>query len=124
MQLSAGSLLAASLANGQALFQTGRDAQGKHIAAERPPLRPSCVACHGVSGAGGLRLPGNVVSADLRNSALVAGQHHPYTPALVERAISTGIDNNGQLLNPVMPRWKLSRQDLRDVANYILTRLK
>jgi mono/diheme cytochrome c family protein len=38
--------------------------------------------------------------------------------------ISTGIDNEGQPLNPVMPHWKLSPQDLHDVAEYVLTQLK
>ncbi len=54
----------------------------------------------------------------------MSGQPHPYTLALLERAISTGIDNNGQPLNPVMPRWKLSKRDLHDVAYYVLTKLK
>ena len=109
------------LANGQAIFQTGRDADGKPIAARPPPLRPSCAACHLASGAGGVKFPGGATSADLRQSALVAGQKHPYTPALLERAISTGIDNEGQRLSPVMPRWQLSQRDLRDVAGYLLT---
>ncbi len=64
------------------------------------------------------------MSADLRHKALVSNQTHPYTLALVERAISTGIDNNGQSLNPVMPHWKLSKRDLHDVAYYVLTKLK
>jgi mono/diheme cytochrome c family protein len=108
-------------ANGQAIFQTGRDADGKPISARPPALRPSCAACHLASGAGGVKLPGGATSADLRPSALVAGQKHPYTLALLERAISTGIDNEGQRLNPVMPRWQLSQRDLRDVAGYLLT---
>ena len=35
--------------------------------------------------------------------------------------ISTGIDNQGEKLNAVMPRWKLSQRDLHDVAAYVLT---
>lgn len=110
--------------NGQAIFQTGIDSAGKQITAANPPLRSSCAACHGANGAGGVHLPGGAVSADLRHSALVVGQKHPYTLALLERAISTGIDNDGQPLNPVMPRWRLSDQDLNDVATYVLTQLK
>lgn len=71
-----------------------------------------------------MHLPGGAVSADLRHKALVTDQKHPYTLALVERAISTGIDNEGQRLNRVMPRWRLSRRDLHDVAYYVLTQLK
>jgi len=64
------------------------------------------------------------VSADLRYKALVSSQTHPYTLQLLERAIATGIDNNGQPLNGVMPRWKLSKRDLHDVAYYVLTQIK
>jgi len=67
-----------------------------------------------------MHLRGGVLSADLRHSALVLTQAHPYTLALLERAISTGVDNEGEPLNPVMPHWRLSKQDLHDVALYVL----
>jgi mono/diheme cytochrome c family protein len=110
--------------NGRLIFQTGRDGDGKQITAAKPPLRPSCAACHGANGAGGVHLPGGAVSADLRHNALVVEQKHPYTLALLERAITTGVDNDGQPLNPAMPHWRLSQRDLRDVATYVLTELK
>ncbi|MHB8461112.1 MAG: c-type cytochrome [Vulcanimicrobiaceae bacterium] len=113
-----------ALANGKAIFTTGRDSQGLQMTAQKPPLMPSCQACHGANGAGGVHLPGGAVSADLRYSALISGQKHPYTIALLERAISTGIDDDGDALNPVMPRWNLSKQDLHDVAYYVLHALK
>jgi mono/diheme cytochrome c family protein len=109
--------------NGRLIFQTGKDSDGKQIVAAKPPLRPSCAACHGMNGAGGIHLPGGAVSADLRHSALVLGQKHPYTVALLERAISTGIDNDGETLNAVMPHWRLSAGDLHDVATYVYTKL-
>ncbi|MDQ2871812.1 MAG: hypothetical protein M3R35_01640 [Candidatus Eremiobacteraeota bacterium] len=71
-----------------------------------------------------MHLTNGAVSADLRHKALVSTPSHPYTLALLERAISTGIDNNGEALNPVMPRWKLSKKDLHDVAYYVLHGLK
>lgn len=91
--------------------------------AEHPPLRPSCAACHGANGAGGIHIADHAISADLRHKALVTEQHPPYTQALLQRAISTGIDNTGQPLNPVMPRWKMSPRDLHDVAEFVLTQL-
>jgi mono/diheme cytochrome c family protein len=114
----------ASLANGRSIFQTGRDSNGTRIVAQPPALYPTCAACHRANGAGGVHLPGGAVSADLRYRALVTAQKRPYTLALLERAISTGIDNTGQPLNRVMPRWKLSKRDLHDVALYVLTQLK
>ena len=109
------------LDNGRAIFLTGKDLDGVQIAAAQPPLRPYCAACHGANGAGGVHLPGGAVSADLRHAALVTRQRHPYTLALLERAISTGIDNDGKPLDPVMPRWQLTTRDLHDVAAYVLT---
>ncbi len=71
-----------------------------------------------------MRFQSGVSSADLRHSALVTQQKHPYTVALLERAISTGIDNEGKKLDPVMPRWQMSPRDLHDVAVYVYDKLK
>jgi mono/diheme cytochrome c family protein len=110
-----------ALANGRSIFLTGTDIDGVRIRAKKPPLRPACAACHRVDGSGGMRLPDGAVSADLRRRSLVTGQHHPYDLRLLERAISTGVDNDGKPLDPVMPRWQLSQRDLHDVAAYVLT---
>jgi mono/diheme cytochrome c family protein len=121
--LSACSQSGSALANGRAIFLTGKDIDGVQITAAQPPLRPYCAACHGANGAGGLKFPDGAVSADLRHKALVTDQKHPYTLALLERAISTGVDDDGQKLDPVMPRWTLSTRDLHDVAWSVLTQL-
>jgi len=101
------------------IFLTGQDAAGFRILAEPPPLRDSCAACHGAGGAGRPHL-GGAVRADLRHKALIVDQK-PYTLATLERAISTGINNLGKPLDPVMPRWKMTSRDLHDVAAYVLT---
>jgi mono/diheme cytochrome c family protein len=119
-----GTAASSAIDNGRSIFRTGRDSDGRQIGAAKPPLRPSCAACHGANGAGGVHLPGGAVSADLRHSALVTGQKHPYSLKLLERAITTGVDNDGQPLNPVMPRWLLSARDAHDVAVYVFTALK
>ncbi len=115
---------AAAVGNGRVIFQTGRDVDGKPIVAVPPAMFPKCAACHGANGAGGKHLPGGAVSADLRHAALVTHQKRPYTLALLERAISTGVDNDAKKLDPVMPRWRLSARDLHDVATYVYTQLK
>jgi mono/diheme cytochrome c family protein len=122
--LAAVSFDVAAISNGQSIFQTGRDSGGTQIVAQPRALFPSCAACHRVNGSGGVHLPGGAVSADLRYKSLVSRQTPPYTIALIERAVSTGIDNRGQSLNPVMPRWTLSKRDLHDVAYYVLTKLR
>lgn len=113
-----------TFANGATIFRTGRDSDGLQITAKPPSLFPSCAACHRTDGSGGVHLPGGAVSADLRHKALVTDQKAPYTLALLERAVSSGVDNTGQPLNRVMPHWKLSKRDLHDVALYVLTALK
>jgi mono/diheme cytochrome c family protein len=113
-----------STANGRAIFQTGKDLGGVQIQAKPATTYLSCARCHRANGSGGMHLSGGAISADLRYKSLVTQQKHPYTVPLLERAISNGIDNEGKLLDPVMPRWKLSRQDLHDVAVYVATQLK
>ncbi len=114
---------AVAITNGRTIFTTGRDAAGVRITAYPKPLRSSCEQCHGATGSGGVHISG-AVSADLRHDALTKGQKHPYTIALLERAISTGIDNDGEKLSPVMPRWQMSKADLHDVAAYVYEKLK
>ena len=109
--------------NGSRIFLTGRDAHGVQITAQKLPRYPSCAACHNGNGSGGVRFPG-VVSADLRHDSLTKKIKPPYTLALLERAIATGLDSSGKPLDPVMPHWKLSKTDLHDVAVYVWTKLK
>jgi mono/diheme cytochrome c family protein len=113
-----------AVANGGAIFQTGRDFDGIQIRAQSPQPFNSCEACHRADGSGGKRFADGAVSADLRHRALVIDQKHPYDVALLERAISKGIDNEGQPLDRVMPHWRLSPRDLHDVAEYVLLKLK
>ena len=112
------------LKNGKAIFLTGRDVDGVRISARPAAMFGSCMACHRADGSGGKSFPDGAVSADLRHRALVIEQKHPYTPALLERAISTGIDNEGKPLDRVMPHWRMSPRDLHDVALYLFTALK
>lgn len=109
-----------AVSNGRMIFLTGKDSQGFRINALHPPLRTSCAACHRVNGAGGVHLPGGAVSADLRQKALAAVKP-VYTITSLERAISTGIDNQGKPLNPLMPRWQMTSRDLHDVAAFVQT---
>lgn len=113
-----------AIANGRSIFQTGKDLDGVRIKAAKTPMRPYCALCHHANGSGGVKFPDGAVSADLRHKALVTDQHPPYTIALLERAISTGIDNQGKRLDRVMPHWRLSRRDLHDVATYVYTQLR
>ena len=117
-------LVYSSVANGRAIFDTGKDLDGVRIIAQPAPLFNSCEACHRANGSGGRRFTDGATSADLRHQAVVVDQVHPYTLALLERAISTGVDNEGKPLDRVMPHWRMSKRDLHDVAQYVLFDLK
>jgi len=117
-------LIYSSIANGRAIFDTGRDLDGVKIVAQQPPAFNSCELCHRADGSGGRHFADGAISADLRHDALVVRQKHPYDLALLERAISTGVDNEGKPLDKVMPHWRLSTRDLHDVAQYVIFGLK
>ena len=118
--VTAGPSTAASGDNGRTIFQYGKDSTGRPIVAATKPLYATCAACHHPNGEGGMHFPDGAVSADLRNKALMSTKP-TYSLALLERAISTGIDNQNKKLDPVMPHWKLSPRDLHDVAVYVMS---
>ena len=118
--VTAGPSTAAASDNGRTIFQYGKDSAGTQIVAATKPLYPTCAACHHPNGEGGMHFPDGAVSADLRHKALMSSKP-TYTVALLKRAISTGIDNQNKKLDPVMPHWKLSKQDLHDVAVYVMS---
>jgi len=45
----------------------------------------------------------------------------PYNDDLLKRAITKGIDANGESLDPTMPRWYMPEKDLNDLVAYIKT---
>lgn len=118
--VTAGPSMASASDNGRTIFQYGKDSAGKQIVAASKPLYTTCAACHHPNGAGGMHFPDGAVSADLRHNALLSSKP-AYNLVLLERAISTGLDNQSKKLDPVMPHWKLSKQDLHDVAVYVMS---
>lgn len=79
-----------------------------------------CAACHGPDAKGGVKL-GDATSADLRWQALGPTYHND--PALVQRAVLQGQDQDGQVLDDVMPRWqgKLTPAQVQDIVAYLQT---
>ena len=45
----------------------------------------------------------------------------PYTVDTLKQAITQGLDNEGKALDPFMPRWSMSSQDLSDLISYLQT---
>ncbi len=135
---------ARAIANGRSIFFTGKDVNGTRITTADPSrFYQSCAVCHGPDGAGGVRLADGAVSAKLGPHAHMLdqmgsmsamgsmgsmgsmnGETTPWTVALFERAISAGVDENGDTLSPVMPRWEMSKRDLYDISLYVLTQIR
>ncbi|MDQ2991499.1 MAG: hypothetical protein M3R30_01605 [Candidatus Eremiobacteraeota bacterium] len=132
MPVSAGD--AAALANGRSIFLTNTDIDGTRITTATPMrYYQSCAVCHGPDGAGGVQLADGTVSAklgpqahmlDMASMGSANAKDTPWTIALFERAISTGVDQNGDQLSLVMPRWNMSQRDLHDISLYISTQIR
>ncbi len=131
---------ARALANGRSIYYSGKDLRGVRIRSSDPQrVYQSCAVCHQPTGAGGVRLADGAISAALGPQAHMrdsmgtetssntmpgmSAAQPSWTLDEYERAISQGVDTMGMTLSPVMPRWKMSKRDLHDIALYVLTQL-
>lgn len=129
--------------NGERIYLTGVDEDGNLIIPTSAPssfthmwrmMRPvACVHCHGIDGKGGFTFPDGTKSADIRWKTLTsekhaekekeAGEeeeeHPPFTEATFKKAVTEGIEPNGERLSAYMPRWKVSDKDLDDLIAYL-----
>jgi cytochrome c oxidase subunit 2 len=101
--------------------------------------RSACVDCHGPDGRGGERVVYMTVinAPDIRWSTLTESEHGeqgnhgqgeegemdhpPYTEETFKRAVIQGLDPGGNALEPAMPRWNMSDQDLDDLIAFLKT---
>jgi len=117
--------------NGERVYYTGIDSTGRRIGFEGGPMwltmrGGSCVNCHGTNGKGGVPvMMGTEIPEDLTNLYAPHSQGDekmvPYNDDLLKRAITKGIDANGESLDPTMPRWYMPEKDLNDLVAYIKT---
>jgi len=96
----------------------------------------ACVNCHGQEGRGGrvtmmmwsFKAP-DITWANLTEekgheeqaSEEEHEEHPPYTEETLKRAITRGINPGGEPLDELMPRWRMSQQDLADLVAFIKT---
>ncbi len=79
-----------------------------------------CAVCHGLDGAGGKNVPNctatppNITYQELKGNYL-------NNDTLIARAITHGIDENGEELDTCMPRWQLEQNDLGELIAYLKT---
>jgi len=82
-----------------------------------------CANCHGIDARGksegGVR-PADITPAVLARSATVGSRSRPaYTPSLLKRAITMGLDSAGYPLDSAMPHFRLTQQDASDLLVYL-----
>lgn len=118
---------------GRRIYEEGASPTGSEITAvmgdegvEVPASAVPCASCHGRDGKG--RPEGGVVPTDLTWANLSkpyglvhsSGRKHPaYDVRTLKRAISLGIDPAGNKLHLVMPRYRMSLQDMDDLVAYL-----
>ncbi|GCC10639.1 hypothetical protein IPdc08_00672 [archaeon] len=75
----------------------------------------SCVNCHGLDGKGDKPIIGcfsDTVNTNIQYSVLsgpeMAEEHLPYDDTTIKRAITNGINPDGDKLEPCMWRWQMS----------------
>jgi ABC-type branched-subunit amino acid transport system substrate-binding protein len=121
------------LERGRRIYQEGASPSGSPIVAvmgeggvEVPAASLPCAGCHGRDGKG--RPEGGVRPSDLTWTTLskpygvthASGrQHPPYDIRLLKRAIALGLDPAGHEMDATMPRYRLSLQDMEDLAAYL-----
>jgi cytochrome c oxidase subunit 2 len=98
----------------------------KQAGLPRPAL---CASCHGPNGRGGAPvMMGTEIPPDIRYHHLIeeeheAGEAHPpYTDETIKRAITEGVEPDGEPMDLTMPRWQMSERDFDDLLEFLKTR--
>ncbi len=112
---------------GRSIYLYGVDASGPiPIRAGAPSVRMmggGCALCHGVDGSGGPVMMTGVNAPPISYSTLTSGLHEPdgkpYDPVAIQRAVTLGIDAEGELMNAAMPRWQLRSDDWPALLRYL-----
>jgi ABC-type branched-subunit amino acid transport system substrate-binding protein len=116
---------------GRTVYHEGKSPSGGAVNAlvagtTLPGEQVACAGCHGADGLGrpeGGVTPTPISWRDLTKPwgrKLESGRRHPpYDARAVARAVTEGIDAGGNALEPVMPRYSMSRADLEALVAYV-----
>lgn len=118
---------------GRQIYIRGESASGRELIAvtgkdevRMPAGVLPCAGCHGYDGRG--KPEGGVKPADISNDSLrrdsdgarTNGRKRPaYNDTSLTRAIAMGIDSGRNALDETMPRYRMSRDDMRDLVAYL-----
>ena len=122
---------------GERLFLTGQDTNGTAIPRSNRSMTGmmvtggGCAACHGPDGRGRTvnAMMGSFETPDIRWSALIASggshsseeAHVAFDETTFARALRDGVDPEGTRLDPPMPRWQVTDQEVQDLIVHLKT---
>ncbi len=122
--------------NGAQIYFTSTSRRGTSIRAETGAemrgMRESqltCASCHGSDGRGGqTQIMMRVIEVpDIRYEALIGDDHgdeeghESFTEDTIKRAITDGVEPDGEPLDWPMPRWSMGDEDLDDLVEFLKT---
>jgi mono/diheme cytochrome c family protein len=119
--------------NGETIYFTGFNDQAERIPFTGGPMWLSmrgsgCASCHGPDGRGGAPvMMGTEIPLDIRYHHLIEEEHEegeahpPYTDETIKRAITEGVEPDGEPMDLTMPRWQMSERDLDDLLEFLKT---
>jgi mono/diheme cytochrome c family protein len=123
--------------NGETIYFTGANDRGQRIPFTGGPMWLSmrgggCASCHGPDGRGGAPvMMSTEIPPDIRYHHLLEEEHQeehekgeahpPYTDETIKRAITEGVEPDGESLDWSMPRWSMSDEDLDDLLAFLKT---
>ena len=116
---------------GKEIYLRGTSASGREITGrigeiDVPASTVSCAGCHGLRGEG--KTEGGVTAGTLTWPHLLkpyghthptGRKHGPFTESSFIRAVVNGVDSDGNDLQVVMPRYKLTAEDMADLLAYV-----
>lgn len=128
-------LLQEYASNGETIYFTGMNDRGQRIPFTGGPMWLSmhgggCASCHGPDGQGGAPvMMGTKIPSDIRYKTLISEEmahegeetHPSYTDETIKRAITEGVEPDGEPMDLTMPRWQMSEQDLDDLLEFLKT---
>lgn len=132
----------ADLELGRRIYMEGLSASGKPLQGQHPNSTKvegadaACVKCHRRSGMGGLEgniaappITGNFLFSDNENRPValldtrspkdVTRAHEPYNADKLAEAIRGGRNIAGRQLNPLMPRYRLNKTEVKALIGYL-----
>lgn len=120
--------------NGETIYFAGVNDRGQRIPFTGGPRWLSmhgggCASCHGPDGRGGAPvMMSTEIPPDIRYHHLTEEEHEegeahpPYTDETIKRAITEGVEPDGEPMDLTMPRWQMSERDLEDLLEFLKTR--